>query len=126
MTLPPAQESCIVPGCTRAWTHSLARRICSRTLIVLLLVSVAGLSTFAKDSLYQFHSSSARYVSISNKMQLAHAPVVEHGAAMPVLLTLPAMPESPRPCRESRYHFFVPSVGVTLSLQHRSPPYSIS
>jgi hypothetical protein len=103
-----------------------ARQVWAKLLIVLLLFGVAGLSTVAKDSLYKFHSPSAQHVSSSTKMQTAHQTAVELEPAMPVLATLPASPKYRRSQVNSISVSFVPSVGVIVSLQHRSPPSLVS
>lgn len=104
----------------------MARRVWARLLIVLLLFGVAGLSTVAKDSLYKFHSPTAQHVTSAIKMQTAHQTAVELEPAMPVLATLPASPEYRRAQLKSLRASFVPSVGVVVSLQHRSPPSLLS
>lgn len=102
------------------------RRLWTHLLILVLLVGVAGLSTVAKDSLYHFHSISAQHVTSAVKMQLAHTQVMDSEPAMPVSLTLPARPEYHRRHWESSKVIFIPSVGITVSLQHRSPPSNLS
>lgn len=100
----------------------LTRRVWAKLLIVLLLFGVAGLSTVAKDSLYKFHSPTAQHVCSATKMQTAHQTAVELEPTMPVRATLPASPEYRRSQVKTLDVSFVPSVGVVVSLQHRSPP----
>jgi hypothetical protein len=93
----------------------------------MLLIAVAGLSTLAKDCQYFPKTNPTRYVSSSTKMKLAHAPVVLDGDQQ-LHVSRIAVP-SPRvwPICEDRFEaILIPAVGVTLSMQHRSPPALIS
>lgn len=104
----------------------LARRVWAKLLLVVLLLGVAGLATAAKDSLYHFHSTTAQHVCSSTKMQTVHPSAVELEPALPVLAILPASPKYRRSLVKTLSVSFVPSVGVVVSLQHRSPPYLFS
>lgn len=104
----------------------LARRVWAKVLLVVLLFGVAGLATTAKDSLYHFHSTTAQHVCSSTKMQTAHQAAIELEPAMPVLAVLPASPKYRRTQVKASRVTFVPSVGVVVSLQHRSPPFLLS
>jgi hypothetical protein len=95
--------------------------------VVLLLFAVTGLSTLAKNSQYFPNSNPAHYINISNKMK---------GGPAPVLLDLPplypiAKVVLPQPCAPVNHGVEEisppsPSIGVTVSIQHRAPPPSQS
>ncbi|MGH9684374.1 MAG: hypothetical protein ACRD4S_12285 [Candidatus Acidiferrales bacterium] len=96
-----------------------------RIIVFVLLVAVAMLSTFAKDSLYLPTTNAVHYVNISSKMQDGHATTaVDLEPAQPVANVLPYRPR-PRIVRRPRSYIPpVPSTGAVVSLQHRSPPTS--
>lgn len=94
-----------------------------KSAILLLLLAIAGLSTFVKVSQYYPETASTRYVTIANKMNMAHPPALLaktplHPVARIVLpqpavrVTRRAEPEIP----------FTQRIGLVVSLQHRSPP----
>jgi len=95
-----------------------------RLILFLLLFTVPFLTTAAKNSWYLPQSNQVHYLTPASKLRTAHAPVVEEGlpvqnpfqltVPMPVLQVPTAWPEAPQPA--------IPSIGVTISLQHRSPP----
>jgi hypothetical protein len=94
-----------------------------RVAVVMLLVAVAGLSTLAKNIQYFPKTNPTHYVTSSTKMKVVHAPVVlERDRQLPVSeVSLP----SPRvwSAREDRFEgILIPAIGVTVSMQHRSPP----
>ncbi|MFZ0641809.1 MAG: hypothetical protein WAM25_01535, partial [Candidatus Acidiferrales bacterium] len=104
------------------------RRFCLRVGVLLLLVAIAGFATLAKNSQYYSKSDPAHYINISSKMKVAavpavvdRAPLLRHleGFALP----LPRL----RVARVVRAETPpLPSIGVTVSLQHRSPPVVLS
>lgn len=95
----------------------------TRAAIVVLVFTVAGLATLAKNGQYYPKSDPARCVSISTKMNVAHSPVDNAGGllqavspAFPPQTTLPitrAQRAEPAPVRR---------IGLIVSMQHRSPP----
>jgi hypothetical protein len=102
-------------------------RIWLRVAVVMLLVAVAGLSTLAKDCQYFPKTNPTRYVSSSTKMKVVHAPaVLEEDRQLPVSrISVPS--PTVWPIREDRFEtVLLPAIGVTVSMQHRSPPASIS
>jgi hypothetical protein len=93
-----------------------------RSLLILLLLTVPTLSTFAKDSWYLPASNPVHYLNIASKMQVPHCPVVVPKAVLHVVaIFIPVRPVSERmsaPDLEPP----APTIGVTVSLRHRSPP----
>jgi hypothetical protein len=103
------------------------RRICLKVGVVMLLVAIAGFSTLAKNSQYLSRSNPAHYINISSKMKVSHLPVViDRTPLRPVARFIPPQPEM-RIARVVEEEIpALPSIGVTVSLQHRSPPLSLS
>jgi hypothetical protein len=103
-------------------------KICAtRTAIFVLLFTVAGLATLAKNGQYYPTSNPARNVSISTKMNVSHSPVHVTGEQMQtVALFFPLLP----PLRAARALYEEtlrkPPIGVVVSTQYRSPPLWLS
>jgi hypothetical protein len=96
-----------------------------RVCVVLLLISVAGLSTVAKDGQYFPKTNPARFLSMSTKMNLTHAPIVLDGArTQPVVRIAPPLPSVRITRIERSEPVPVQRISVRVSLQHRSPPVS--
>jgi hypothetical protein len=91
-------------------------------LLVLLLFAVPTLSTLAKNSWYLPQSNPGHYLNIASKMQVPHSPVIlEKAPLQAVAMLVPPQPVArsiPEPDSEPPN----PSISVTVSLQHRSPP----
>jgi hypothetical protein len=98
-----------------------------RVLVVTLLVAVAGLSTLAKNTQYLPKTNPAQYVTSATKMKVVHSPVVlNRDRQLPVSRIIVA-PPAIWPAREDLWDVpLIPAVGVTVSMQHRSPPAFIS
>jgi hypothetical protein len=96
--------------------------------VLLLLFAVTGLSTLAKNSPYFPNSHPAHYVNISSKMRGAPAPVVLERAPLCAIAKVvpPPQPFSRRNHGVEEISLPSPSIGVTVSIQHRSPPPSQS
>jgi hypothetical protein len=95
-----------------------------KSAILLLLVGVACLSTFAKVGQYYPRSTSVHYVSIANKMNVAHPPALL--ARKPLHLVARIAPPQPAFLLTRRVEPEAPfsqRIGIVVSLQHRSPPY---
>jgi hypothetical protein len=91
-------------------------------LFALLLFAVPALSTLAKNSCYLPQSNPVHYLNIASKMQVPHVPVVlEKAPLRPIAKLIPA-PEVIRITHEPDWQPPKPSIGVTVALQHRSPP----
>lgn len=96
------------------------------SLISLLLVAVVGLSTLAKDGQYFPRTNPANHVSLSIKMNVAHAPIlISMDRQQPIAAVAPPPPVA----RVTRLEQFeatpVRKISVTVSMQHRSPPLSL-
>jgi len=96
-----------------------------RAAVVILLVTVAGLSTLAKNSQYFPKTNPAQHLSISTKMNVAHAPAVLPGDRLQVARISP-----PPSIQASRLEQFetapIGQIGIAVSKQHRSPPVSLA
>jgi hypothetical protein len=91
--------------------------------VVLLLFAVTALSTLAKNSQYCPNSSPAHYLNISNKMKGAPLPVLlERAPLYPIAKVVPPQPCTPANRGIEEISLPSPSIGVTVSIQHRSPP----
>jgi len=102
-------------------------RLSARVLIFFLLFTVAGLATMAKNGQYFPRTNPARHASLSTKMNVTHAPVISDGHQWTAVerISLPQPPlgsvrveEAPGPS--------VSPIGVTVSMQLRSPPAPLS
>jgi hypothetical protein len=101
----------------------LARTSLQIATVVLLLFAVAGLSTLAKNSQYFPKSNPAHYVNASNKMKVVAPPVVfERAPLQPIAKVVPPRPCVPKKHGIEEVSLPLPSIGVTVSIQHRSPP----
>lgn len=104
-----------------------SRLIVIRLAVVLLLLGLAGLATAAKDGQYYPTTNPARQVSLSTKMNLAHAPVVfTCGPLESVgrLLVPKPRPIFRRPTQPEP--LLIQPVGLTETLQLRAPPALLS
>jgi hypothetical protein len=91
--------------------------------IVLLLFAVAGLSTLAKNSQYFSKSNPTHYVNSANKMKPGAPPVAfELAPLQPIAKVVPPRPCVPKKHGIEEVSLPLPSIGVTVSIQHRSPP----
>lgn len=106
---------------------AIARLFYLKVGVVLLLLAIAGFSTLAKNSQYFSRSNPAHYINISSKMTVSHSPSVLHRAPLhPVARFVPPQPAT-RTAQVVRDEIpALPSIGVTVSLQHRSPPIFVS
>jgi hypothetical protein len=104
-----------------------ARRVYLQVGVVMLLLAIVGFSTLAKNSQYLSRSNPAHYINICSKMKVSHLPVViDRTPLRPVARFIPPQPEM-RVARMVEEEIpALPSIGVTVSLQHRSPPLSLS
>ncbi|MGC2421481.1 MAG: hypothetical protein WA405_07515 [Candidatus Acidiferrales bacterium] len=94
----------------------------------MLLVALAGLSTLAKTGQYFSKSSPAGHISLSAKMNLANAtPAINHRAPLePVAKFVPSLPAI-RAIRAERMSTpAIQWVCFAASMQHRSPPVSLT
>jgi hypothetical protein len=91
-------------------------------LLALLLFAVPTLSTLAKTSWYLPQSNPGHYLNIASKMQVRHCAVILEKAPLHTTAKLPIPRPVARSDREADWEPPKPSIGVTVSLQHRSPP----
>jgi thioredoxin-like negative regulator of GroEL len=103
------------------------RRVYVKVGVVMLLLAIAGFATLAKNSQYLSRSNPAHYINISSKMKVSHLPVViDRTPLRPVARFIPPQPEMQIARVVEEGIPALPSIGVTVSLQHRSPPLSLS
>ncbi len=98
-------------------------RLLNKVAILLLLFGIAGLATLAKDGQYYPTANPARQVSLSVKMNDGHVPVAVNRVPSDAVSRI----TRPKPRPVMRMHrepepLPVQSVGITVALQHRSPP----
>jgi hypothetical protein len=92
-------------------------------LFALLLFAIPTLATLAKDSWYLPQSNLGHYLNIASKMQVPHLPVVLKRAPLRPVAKLIPSPELIQSTGEPDAEPPKPSIGVTVALQHRSPPF---
>jgi hypothetical protein len=89
----------------------------------LLLCAVPTLATLAKNSWYLPPSNPSHFLNIASKMQVPHCPMVLERTPLRTSATFVPTPEVIRRARERDSAPPRPSIGVTVSQQHRSPPF---
>jgi hypothetical protein len=91
-------------------------------LLVLLLFAVPALATLAKQSWYLPQSNPGHYLNIASKMQVPYCPMILEKTPLQAIAKL----ERPQPLARSAWETDAeppkPSISVTVSQQHRSPP----
>lgn len=100
--------------------------ICNRLAILLLLIGLAGLAARAKDGQYYRRTNPERESSLATKMNVS--PPAINLRAQQLRTGARVMVEQPRPSFRPRIEAEPPlaeSVGVTVAMQHRSPPQSL-
>ena len=102
------------------------KRLLVRAAVLLLLFAVAGLSTVAKNSRFLPKSYHARYLSKASKMDVVSPITCDRPSLKPAAEFVPPKPTfhvtqwiqpETTPLRQ---------IGLTVSLQHRSPPPSLA
>lgn len=106
-----------------AFEKNVPQSVLIKSLVICLLLMVAGLSTLAKNGQYYPEPHPAYHVSLSAKMDVAHCHVHVAGDELDQIILFPL----PQPAALSvRLHRIeVPpevQIDVTISMQHRSPP----
>ena len=114
----------------KAINYSLYLRRClpplvKGVLLALLLFAVPTLSTLAKNSCYLPQSNPVHYLNIASKMRVPQVAVVLNKAPLQSIAMLIPAPEVIRSTREPDWQPPKPSIGVTVALQHRSPPSAL-
>jgi hypothetical protein len=104
-----------------------------RIAVVMLLASLAGFSTLAKNVQYLPKSNPARYLSIASKMKADCAPVTVEAPPVEPRTTVRAIASAipPKPIAfscllEQRTTQVVAQVRIYGSVQRRGPPVSLS
>lgn len=97
--------------------------ICHKLPIILLLITLTGLATVAKDGQYYHGSNSEHRVSLSTKMNVAQAPVALSPSSFQRVGTVFASkPPATTRIRIRYTPLPVQPVALRLSIRHRSPP----
>lgn len=98
-------------------------RLCNLSGLLVLLLAVATLSTAAKMSWYLPQSDAGHNLTAAVKMKVVHSPIIFYeGLPLQIVVKIaPLLPEI-RTSRPVEPAPDIPSIGVTVSLQHRSPP----
>ena len=101
--------------------------IWQRAAVLFLLVALAGLSTFAKYTPYLPKTDPSHFVNNATKLKVAQSPLVlDRTSLYPVATVVPPRPAY-RPRRsEEPATPPIQVIGLTVSIQHRSPPSSLA
>jgi hypothetical protein len=93
----------------------------------MLLMALAGFSTLAKNGQYFSKTSSARHISLSAKMNLTNtSPAINQAPLEPVAKFIPSLPAI-RAVRSERMSTpAIQWVCFAVTMQHRSPPLSLT
>lgn len=98
-------------------------RILAKTLIFLLIFSVAGLSILAVKDQYLTKSDPAHYLKIANKMNVVHSPVILDRGLLGQVAKVLHTPPRFHPSRWEEPEIpLLERIGMTVFLQRRSPP----
>jgi hypothetical protein len=100
---------------------------CHKLPIILLLITLAGLATVAKDGQYYRGSNPAHESSLSTKMNVTQAPVAL--GSSPLQRVARIFARKPRPTTRMRIDaapLRIQPVGLRVSFSHRSPPPVVS
>jgi hypothetical protein len=99
------------------------RKPAIRIAVVLLLFSVAGLATLAKNAQYLPKSNSVRYISCATKMKAAQSALeVDQEPLRLVARVIPVRPAHRLSRLDEPESPPIQLFGLTVSPQHRSPP----
>ena len=110
-----------------SYCGNLSKRYLARIAVVMLLVLVPVLSTFAKNSAYYPPTNLTHYVSIASKMNLNHsAAILEIAPLRPVANVVTVQPIFSRTRKTQPDAPPIQQIGLTVSLQHRSPPANLA
>lgn len=90
---------------------------------MLLLFAVPTLATLAKNSWYLPQSNPGHYLNIASKMRVPHCPTILEKAPLRAIVKFVPTPAVSRSTRERDSEPRIPSIALTISLQHRSPPF---
>ena len=93
-----------------------------RVAVVLLLLTVPALSTLAKNSWYLPQADAGHYLTGAVKMRVAHSPELLDSRPLRLIANVISPQPQIRKPREPEFAPEIPSISVTVALQHRSPP----
>ena len=103
------------------------RRVLYHAAVFFLLFSFVGLSTAAKASRYLPHSHPARHVTKLSKVTVDHFPAVPDQRPLhPVSKVAPPRNRTRTPRWERPEESLIQSTCVSVSFQHRSPPFPLA
>jgi hypothetical protein len=91
-------------------------------LLALLLLAVPTLATLAKNSWYLPQSNPGHYLNIASKMNVPHCSILLRQAPLRAIAKLLPAPQVIWRPREADREPPKPSIGLAVSLRHRSPP----
>jgi len=102
-------------------------RLLTKLTVLILLISVAGLATGAKNSLYYPQNNSVHYLSIGSKAKVAASPAqIDRSPLYPVAKLVPPRPATQLAPEKKTEAPPIQPLCVTVALQHRSPPSTLS
>ena len=113
------------PNCFQL--RSERARLLAKLMVLILLVSVAGLETGAKNSLYYPRNISVHYLSIGSKVKVAASPAQIDRSPLHLIAKLSPPRPLTRIAPENKTEAPpIQRLCVTVALQHRSPPSVLS
>jgi hypothetical protein len=102
-------------------------QLLTKLTVMVLLISVAGLATGAKNSLYYPQNNSVHYLSIGSKAKVAASPAqIDRNPLHPVAKLTPPRPATRLAPENKTEAPPIQRLCVTVALQHRSPPSTLS
>jgi hypothetical protein len=102
-------------------------RILTKMTVLILLISVAGLATGEKNSLYYPQTISVHYISIDSKAKVAASPArIARSPLHPVAKLIAPRPATRIAPENKTEAPPIQRLCVTVALQHRSPPSALS
>lgn len=124
MNVPAARQIMRVesPDTSRGERAERIVRVCNLGCLLVLLLAVATLATAAKMSWYLPQGDAGHNLTAAVKMKVAHAPVILDGLPFPPVIEVAPPLSEIRTSRPVEIEPEIPSISITVSLQHRSPP----
>jgi hypothetical protein len=93
-----------------------------RVAVLFLLLTVPSLSTLAKNSWYLPQADAGHYLTGAVKMRVAHSPELLDTCPLRLINKVISPQPQIRRHQEPELAPEIPSISVTVALQHRSPP----
>ena len=104
-----------------------SKQIPARAAVLLLLFTVAGLSTLAKNNGYLPKSNPAHYLLMASRMRVVHLPNIFNRMPLePVAKLVTAQPTFHLTRWDQPDTPLLQRIGLAISLQHRSPPLALA